>query len=176
MIFVALKNGRSAPIPSLTPQTTIEKCRYNDAEARKKARQASIANDKVKGQIKRAIQTPISHVQKMMKRSLERINQPINDLDEETIKLLAWNQPAKRGGKDDSTVFTPNLPSSLTSPRSIKKMSQTFAEQTSLIMPQDANTIQRTFGGRIIAMMEQTALVSASRHCQNHVLTASLGG
>ncbi|KAG1663738.1 hypothetical protein FOA52_006107 [Chlamydomonas sp. UWO 241] len=50
----------------------------------------------------------------------------------------------------------------------------TTGYMTQLIMPQHANTMQITFGGQVMAWMEQCAYISASRMRGPHSLTASM--
>ncbi|KAG1474644.1 hypothetical protein G6F56_000240 [Rhizopus delemar] len=55
-----------------------------------------------------------------------------------------------------------------------KLMDDTFAEVVELVMPQHANTLSITFGGRIMAWMEICARVSANRLAKAYLLTASI--
>lgn len=53
-----------------------------------------------------------------------------------------------------------------------RPMDYTFAEVVELVMPQHANTLKITFGGQIMAWMENCAMASANRLAKAYLLTA----
>ena len=59
-----------------------------------------------------------------------------------------------------------------------KKMKKTCKESkvtmTELILPNDTNNLNNLFGGRLMHWMDIAAAVSAQRHCNNVVVTASV--
>ncbi|KAG2206609.1 hypothetical protein INT46_004857 [Mucor plumbeus] len=55
-----------------------------------------------------------------------------------------------------------------------RPMDYTFAEVVELVMPQHANTLKITFGGQIMAWMENCAMASANRLAKAYLLTASI--
>ena len=60
----------------------------------------------------------------------------------------------------------------------VKKMKKTCKESrvtmTELILPNDTNNLNNLFGGRLMHWMDIAAAVSAQRHCNNVVVTASV--
>lgn len=55
-----------------------------------------------------------------------------------------------------------------------KKASETVAETTHIVLPNDTNTLGNLFGGQLLAWMDVIASVSAQRHCRRVVVTASV--
>ncbi|MFD1553609.1 acyl-CoA thioesterase [Putridiphycobacter roseus] len=55
-----------------------------------------------------------------------------------------------------------------------KKPSQSLAESTKLVLPNDTNTLGNLFGGRLLAWMDEIAFVSANRHSKRVAVTASV--
>ena len=55
-----------------------------------------------------------------------------------------------------------------------KKANQSLAVQTKMVLPSDTNPLNTLFGGRLLAWMDETASISAHRHCGRVVVTASI--
>ena len=55
-----------------------------------------------------------------------------------------------------------------------KTCKSSWVTMTELILPNDTNNINNLFGGRLMHWMDIAAAVSAQRHCNNIVVTASV--
>ena len=55
-----------------------------------------------------------------------------------------------------------------------KKAIESLAVQTKMVLPHDTNTLNKFFGGRLLAWMDEIASVAAHRHCRRVVVTASV--
>ncbi|ORX84059.1 Thioesterase/thiol ester dehydrase-isomerase [Basidiobolus meristosporus CBS 931.73] len=55
-----------------------------------------------------------------------------------------------------------------------KTIQDSYSEVVELVLPQDANTLQITFGGKIMQWIEYCAIISASRHSRSYLITASV--
>ena len=56
----------------------------------------------------------------------------------------------------------------------IKKVSESLAVQTKMVLPHDTNPLNTLFGGRLLAWMDEIASISAHKHCGRVVVTASI--
>ncbi len=54
-----------------------------------------------------------------------------------------------------------------------KKTSESLTLKTSIILPPDTNNLGTIFGGRVMALIDEIAALSAIRHCRMSVVTAS---
>ena len=54
-----------------------------------------------------------------------------------------------------------------------KYVSESRAIKAAIVLPPDTNNYGTMFGGRVMAYIDDLAAISASRHCRNHVVTAS---
>jgi acyl-CoA hydrolase len=52
--------------------------------------------------------------------------------------------------------------------------SETIAQATKLVLPNDTNPHGNLFGGQLLAWMDEIASISAHRHCRRVVVTASV--
>lgn len=64
-----------------------------------------------------------------------------------------------------SQISRPSLP-----------MRQSLAVQENIVLPGDTNTHNTLFGGLLMKRIDETAAISARRHCQRAVVTASNDG
>jgi acyl-CoA hydrolase len=55
-------------------------------------------------------------------------------------------------------------------------MSQSFAVQENIVLPGDTNAHDTMFGGLLMKRIDETAAISARRHCRGAVVTASNDG
>ena len=56
----------------------------------------------------------------------------------------------------------------------IKKVSESLAVQTKMVLPHDTNPLNTLFGGRLLSWMDEIASISAHKHCGRVVVTASI--
>jgi acyl-CoA hydrolase len=54
------------------------------------------------------------------------------------------------------------------------KAAETIAVSTRYVLPNDTNSLHNLFGGKLLAWMDEIASISAKRHCQRVVVTASV--
>ena len=57
---------------------------------------------------------------------------------------------------------------------SIKKVSESLIIMTELVLPNDTNTFGNLMGGRLMYWMDIAAALSATKHCNSPVVTASV--
>jgi acyl-CoA hydrolase len=55
-----------------------------------------------------------------------------------------------------------------------RKVSETIAISTEMVLPNDTNPVGNLFGGRLMQWMDIIASISAHRHCRRVVATASV--
>jgi acyl-CoA hydrolase len=55
-----------------------------------------------------------------------------------------------------------------------KKPSESLVIKTEMVLPNDTNTFNNLMGGRLMHHMDIVAAISAQRHCNNEVVTASV--
>ena len=55
-----------------------------------------------------------------------------------------------------------------------KKVKESFAQLTELVLPNDTNTLGNLMGGRLLHWMDIVTAISAARHCNRIVVTASV--
>lgn len=55
-----------------------------------------------------------------------------------------------------------------------KKAKASFAQLTELVLPNDTNTLGNLMGGRLLHWMDIATAISAARHCNRIVVTASV--
>ncbi|HEX7869499.1 MAG TPA: acyl-CoA thioesterase [Chryseobacterium sp.] len=56
----------------------------------------------------------------------------------------------------------------------IKKASESLTVMTNIVLPNDTNQLRNLFGGELLARMDRCASISATRHCERRVVTASV--
>ena len=56
----------------------------------------------------------------------------------------------------------------------IKKASQSLTIMTNIVLPNETNSLRNLFGGELLAKMDRCASISAARHCERRVVTASV--
>ncbi len=56
----------------------------------------------------------------------------------------------------------------------IKKPSQSFTVMTEMVMPNDTNPLGNLMGGNLLRLMDIASAICAGKHCENHVVTASV--
>ena len=95
------------------------------------------------------------------------------------------SEPIQIHGPDKTSFLTlsPNIRNLAISPKvkgnhldntGSKYASDSFTEIVQIIFPEHANSLGITFGGQIMKWMEYTAVMTASKHCRSHLLTASM--
>jgi acyl-CoA hydrolase len=55
-----------------------------------------------------------------------------------------------------------------------KKAIETLTVTTKIVLPNDTNPLDKLFGGRLLAWMDENASISAHRHCRRVCVTASV--
>ena len=55
-----------------------------------------------------------------------------------------------------------------------KKSSESFTIMNELVLPNDTNTLNNLMGGRLLHWMDIAAAISAQKHCNRIVVTASV--
>jgi acyl-CoA hydrolase len=55
-----------------------------------------------------------------------------------------------------------------------KKVSESVATMTEMVMPNDTNPLHNLMGGNLMRWMDVVASISAGKHCEAHVVTASV--
>lgn len=55
-----------------------------------------------------------------------------------------------------------------------KKASETYAQTTRIVLPNDTNTLGNLMGGQLLSWMDINSGVSAQRHCRRVVVTAAV--
>ncbi|TCP20342.1 acyl-CoA hydrolase [Scopulibacillus darangshiensis] len=58
--------------------------------------------------------------------------------------------------------------------KSSVSVNQSHTVQTKLVIPPDTNHIETIFGGQVLSYIDEIAAISAMRHCNNVVVTASI--
>lgn len=56
----------------------------------------------------------------------------------------------------------------------IKKASESLTVMTNIVLPNETNSLRNLFGGELLARMDRCASISAARHCERRVVTASV--
>ncbi|QOR73038.1 acyl-CoA thioesterase [Cruoricaptor ignavus] len=55
-----------------------------------------------------------------------------------------------------------------------KKPSESLTVMTNIVLPNETNSFHNLFGGELLARMDRCASISATRHCNKNVVTASV--
>lgn len=55
-----------------------------------------------------------------------------------------------------------------------KKVSESLTIMTNIVLPNETNSLRNLFGGELLAKMDRCASISAARHSQTKVVTASV--
>lgn len=55
-----------------------------------------------------------------------------------------------------------------------KEASASFTVMTNIVLPNETNSLRNLFGGELLSRMDRCASISASRHCERRVVTASV--
>ena len=55
-----------------------------------------------------------------------------------------------------------------------KKASESLTVMTNIVLPNETNSLRNLFGGELLAKMDRCASISAARHCEGRVVTASV--
>lgn len=58
----------------------------------------------------------------------------------------------------------------------VKKPSDSYTIMNELVLPNDTNTLNNLMGGRLLHWMDIVAAISAQKHCNSTVVTASVDG
>ncbi|CAG8646736.1 17440_t:CDS:10, partial [Dentiscutata erythropus] len=161
-------------VPQILPSTAIEAHRYELAEQR---RQTRISHSK-EAQIER---DKLTKVREVMREWADHLN--METMSNAEIPPLL-QEPDAYEERDDNSDNDParlylhrrrsTLQGVLPAQPDERLVSESFAEIADIILPQHANTLQITFGGHIIELMEQCALVSAYKHSRRYLLLASI--
>ncbi len=55
-----------------------------------------------------------------------------------------------------------------------KKAIDSLTVMTNIVLPNETNSLRNLFGGELLARMDRCASISATRHCERRVVTASV--
>ena len=55
-----------------------------------------------------------------------------------------------------------------------KKASESLTVMTNIVLPNETNSLRNLFGGELLAKMDRCSSISAARHCERRVVTASV--
>ena len=55
-----------------------------------------------------------------------------------------------------------------------KKPAESLTVMTNIVLPNETNSLRNLFGGELLARMDRAASISAVRHCERRVVTASV--
>ena len=55
-----------------------------------------------------------------------------------------------------------------------RPISDSYAETTHLVLPNDTNTLSNLFGGQLLKWLDMSCAISAHRHCKRLVVTAAV--
>ncbi|MGC4128155.1 MAG: acyl-CoA thioesterase [Bergeyella sp.] len=55
-----------------------------------------------------------------------------------------------------------------------KKASESLTIMTNIVLPNETNSLRNLFGGELLSRMDRAASISATRHCERRVVTASV--
>ncbi len=55
-----------------------------------------------------------------------------------------------------------------------KKAIESLTIMTNIVLPNETNSLRNLFGGELLAKMDRCASISAARHCERRVVTASV--
>ncbi|OZJ03913.1 hypothetical protein BZG36_03277 [Bifiguratus adelaidae] len=166
----AIQDHEPVSVPQIIPVTAIEKVRFNMAEKRRNRR----------------FEEKKRPTQQHLERMREKMREWSQGLRHETVSdAVVVQHPVLMTEPDNDGKETRALtpPPPLRPRRSLiperetpteKSMENSFAEMVELVLPQHANTLHITFGGKIMQWMESCCIASASRHARSYTLTASI--
>ncbi|CAG8462173.1 9329_t:CDS:10 [Gigaspora margarita] len=186
LTFVALSTGNSripvatrspsspVTVPRIIPNTAIETHRKELAEKR---RQSRISHSK-EAQIERDKLTKIREVMREWAGYMNMETMSNAEIPPLLQEPEAYEERDGNSDNDPAKLFLHRRRSTLQgvfpAQPDERLVSESFAEIADIILPQHANTLQITFGGHIIELMEQCALVSAYKHSRRYLLLASI--
>lgn len=55
-----------------------------------------------------------------------------------------------------------------------KKAAESLTIMTNIVLPNETNSLHNLFGGELLSKMDRCASISAARHCERRVVTASV--
>ncbi len=58
--------------------------------------------------------------------------------------------------------------------KEMKKANESLTVMTNIVLPNETNSLRNLFGGELLARMDRCASISAVRHCERRVVTASV--
>ncbi|CAJ0626631.1 12520_t:CDS:2 [Entrophospora sp. SA101] len=167
-------NNSPAKVSQLVPSTTIEMARYELAETRRQSRISQSKNMDEKGRIEK---TKLAELRELMREWSKNKNTEMMSDAEIPPLLPDLDNDNEAKGKDPAKLLLrrrSTLQGTLPLQPDDKLTLESFAEIVETVMPQNANTLQITFGGQIMKWMEQCSIVSASRHSRRFLLLASI--
>src|SRR5687768_7310862 len=82
--------------------------------------------------------------------------------------------PLPGGSKAAIPLPCPTLTSSFSLRRKQKPVADSFVIMTELVLPNDTNTLNNRMGGRMMHLMDIAAAISAQKHSNRIVVTASV--
>lgn len=146
LTFVAVMEGKPVPVPKIIPDTDEEKINHESAESRR--------------------------LERIQSRQAGSEPMEITSPNTKSYYALSPNVTKFSISPTESTFIKEN--SEIQEDRKTKYASDSFTEIVQIIFPEHANSLGITFGGQIMKWMEYTAVMTASKHCRSHLLTASM--
>lgn len=58
--------------------------------------------------------------------------------------------------------------------KNTKKAHESLTVMTNIVLPNETNSLRNLFGGELLSKMDRCASISAARHCERRVVTASV--
>lgn len=58
--------------------------------------------------------------------------------------------------------------------KKVKHPSESLTVMTNIVLPNETNSLRNLFGGELLSRMDRAASISATRHCERRVVTASV--
>ena len=149
LTFVSVKQGKPVPVAPILPQNEDEENNFRNAQIRRQ----------------------------------ERFNRKANSMDptpikNQTVQIFKVASPTVKSTKttrEDRASFGPEDYNLLTIEKPLSRLSSdSYTEVIEIVFPEHANSLGITFGGQIMKWMEYCAVMTASKHCRSHLLTASM--
>ncbi|RUP51090.1 HotDog domain-containing protein [Jimgerdemannia flammicorona] len=159
MLGRALQEHRPVRVPQIVPENAIEKQRYDMAEVRRQQRFRQDKHDDWFSSMHNLMRKWSQGLNDHSTSNAEVVQHPVlmtePELEEEEQGRKAPEVPLRH--RLSVSQGTPNRPLE-------KAIKDSYAEVVELVLPQHANTLQITFGGKIMQWMESCSIASASRH------------
>ncbi|KAJ3122315.1 Acyl-coenzyme A thioesterase 11 [Nowakowskiella sp. JEL0407] len=173
LTFVAVKDGKSVPVPGLIPESDAEKRRYEEAEIRRNARIQQKKISPLKGFIISPNQEQVANVSAFPSTNTPRKESVIAPLPSPTRAVME-EYDENIDLKNEPDFGTQSEDDYMKVGKIFGTCAESYTEIVQIVFPEHANSLGITFGGQIMRWMEYCSVMSASRHTRSHLLTASI--